>query len=209
MTCLQHTQLSISAQERLNEASIRDQMELNKLVAREQILNNSKFELTERKMQLQEYRRAVKNASYTKVSVSEEGEIKTEVKNDLLALPKRPIANFLFDDIVELVSSDGERGIYALGLTIDGRQEQIFLRDERMGKTEYFLKKITSVGGRLFVDREKDRRNILIGIWSELRRRCSKKMIIPVARGWLKEENEYKFIKEGALLWDEISRRAR
>ena len=124
-------------------------------------------------------------------------------------MPKRPIANFLFDDIVELVSSDGERGIYALGLTIDGRQEQIFLRDERMGKTEYFLKKITSVGGRLFVDREKDRRNILIGIWSELRRRCSKKMIIPVARGWLKEENEYKFIKEGALLWDEISRRAR
>ncbi len=202
-------QLNIPAQERLNEASIRDQMELNKLAVREQILNSAKLELSERKMQMQEYRRAVKSTNYTVVSISQIGVPKIEVKNDLITLPERSIANFRFDDIVELVSSDGEKGIYGLRISIEGTPIQVFLNAEKMGKPEYFMRKLTMVGGQILADKEKDRRNILISLWAELRRRCNQTLIVPVAAGWIKEETSYRFVKEGAVLWDQIIRRAK
>lgn len=194
----------------MEEAVLLEQMDISKLIAKEQIVNQSRIELAWQKMQMQEYRQAVKDASYTVVSVNNDGMIETKSQNAFVNLPKRPITNFCFDIMVKLVSADGDEGFFGLQIAINGKAVQIFLDAEKMGRPDYFMKKLTAVGGKILVDKERDRRNILTGLWVELLGNCKEVLTVPTRIGWMADPDKgYRLVKEGALLWQDIIRRAK
>lgn len=197
-------------QKRLNELQVRKQIELSNEVAKANFRNDSRMELERRKMCLQEYKRQLRAVSYTEVSLKEDGTIEAKEKNAIVNLPKIPISNFSFEAIANLVSSDGECGIYGLELIIDNKQVQIFLNAHKMGRPEYFMKKITEVGGRIFADTNKKSRNIIIGLWSELRKQCKDTVVVPTHIGWITDKQErYRFVEEGRMLWSDVIKRAK
>lgn len=207
---MQQYSLNEQAQDRLNELQMRKQIELNNEVAKANFLNDSRMELERRKMCLQEYKRQVRAVSYTEVSLKGDGTIEAKEKSALVNLPKIPITNFSFEAIANLVSSDGGCGIYGLELIIDNKSVQIFLNAHKVGRPEYFMKKITEVGGRIFADTNKKCKNIIMGLWSELRKQCKDTVVVPTHIGWIIDKQErYRFVEEGKMLWSDVIKRAK
>jgi len=125
-------------------------------------------------------------------------------------MPQQRVSNFRFGIIFNLVSPEGEGGIYGLQLIVNEKDKYIFLDAEKIGKPNYFLKKITAKGGQLLVDKRVQRENILIRFWAILYDLCQETIVIPTHRGWMKKQNdEYKFVKEGEMLWEDVLRQAK
>lgn len=203
-------QIPPHVQERLNELQIKSQIELEKESAKIRIQNDARLDFEQRKMCLQESRRQIRAASYTVIRIEENGALQATVKNALLDLPSRPIANFDVGVMMNLVSSQGDRGIFGLQLVIGNTPKNVYLNAQKMNKIEYFLGKITSAGGRIFADTEKIRKNIAISLWTELLKRCAETVIVPANRGWIRDgKNHYRYVEKEAILWDEILRRAK
>lgn len=203
-------QIPPHVQERLNELQVKTQIELDKEASKSKIQNEARLDFEQRRMCLQESRRQIRAASYTVVRIEENGTLQATVKNAMLDLPSRPIANFEIDMIVNLKSSEGDGGIYGLQLVIQNVQKQIFLNAQKVGKLEYLMRKIMAVGGQIFADTEKNRKNIIASLWPELLKRCAETVIVPANRGWIRDgKKHYRYVEKEAILWDEILRRAK
>lgn len=208
-------------QARLEEQDIKNRMEISKkiaegkleiekAVAKERILNAEKLEYQQKKILTHEYRKEIAKTNYVEINFGTQGELELHTKNALVSVPKCDIANFLFKGIVELICSDGRSGFYKLFLLVNSRNEEVFLDRRKMGKAEYLLEKITEVGGRIYISKKSVRDNMLLDFVAKLIGICEKKEIIPANIGWNKiEEKEYKFIKKGELLWENIIEKAK
>lgn len=203
-------QINPQAQERLTEIQVKTQIELEKEAAKVKIQNDARLEFEHKKMYLQESRRQIRAASYIAVSIEENGEIQAKIKNLILDFPSRPIVNFCFDMMVNLKSSEGDGGIYGLQLVIGNTPRQIYMNAQKVGNMEYIMRKIREVGGQIFTNIDKNQKNFVASLWTELLRNCTETVIVPANRGWIRDgKRHYRYVDGRAILWDEILRKAK
>ena len=78
------------------------------------------------------------------------------------------------------------------------------------GKYNYLMEKIAESKGMIYANKQTERRNILLEFWIKALSLCKKEIIIPENIGWIRdEEQRYKFILEGTLLWKDILKRSK
>lgn len=199
-------------QEELWKSFVKNQWDVNKTVAKEQILHESRMRLAYEKMQMQEYRREMRKARHSAVVIREDGELEIRVQNPMVKVPDRRCANFKFLDILRLESVDGDGPIYVLFLEIKKAEQHIYLTGEKVGKGEYLLKKITEVGGQIFVESHKKKVDFLLDFWTAI---CSflsdqDKVLLSVSPGWITvDKNVYRFVEGGETLWKDMVRKAK
>lgn len=204
--------LSPKTQEDICGYYMKNLLDVNKTAAKEQILNESRMELAYEKMQMQEYRREMRKARYLKLMIREDGELEIQVQNPMIKVPDRRCANFKFLDILRLESVEGDGPIYVLFLEIEKAEQHIYLTGEKVGKGEYLLKKITEVGGQIFVESHKKKVDFLLDLWTAI---CSflsdqDKVLLSVSPGWITvDKNVYRFVEGGETLWKDMVRKAK
>ena len=204
--------LSPKTQEDICGYYMKNLLDVNKTAAKEQILNESRMELAYEKMQMQEYRREMRKARYLKLMIREDGELEIQVQNPMIKVPDRRCANFKFLDILRLESVEGDGPIYVLFLEIEKAEQHIYLTGEKVGKGEYLLKKITEVGGQIFVESHKKKVDFLLDFWTAI---CSflsdqDKVLRSVSPGWITvDKNVYRFVEGGETLWKDMVRKAK
>ncbi|MCI8593576.1 MAG: hypothetical protein HFI88_14830 [Lachnospiraceae bacterium] len=204
--------LSPKTQEDICGYYMKNLLDVNKTAAKEQILNESRMELAYEKMQMQEYRREMRKARYLKLMIREDGELEIQVQNPMIKVPDRRCANFKFLDILRLESVEGDGPIYVLFLEIEKAEQHIYLTGEKVGKGEYLLKKITEVGGQIFVESHKKKVDFLLDFWTAI---CSflsdqDKVLLSVSPGWITvDKNVYRFVEGGETLWKDMVRKAK
>ncbi|MGN0512886.1 MAG: hypothetical protein ACI4GD_01310 [Lachnospiraceae bacterium] len=193
------------------EAYVRKkQMDNDMAVEREWAINKERIYLAQRKVQLNEYHKENAKARYVEVLVDVDGQLKYEVHNPLLKVPTREIANFRIIQLTELRSSEGEEGIYLLKIQVGEVMRDIYISSDKAGNPKYFLKKITSVGGRIFANKATEQMAILEGLWSTLVACCQEKRVIPSHCGWIRsEEDKFIFVESGETLWKEVMQKAK
>lgn len=196
--------------EELVKHHAKNQMDIDKAIAKEQYLNDLKMDLAQRKMQLQEYRRESRKAEYVEVVIDAEGGLKAWTKNAMMNFRERQVANFQVLKATCLQSSNGESGIIQLDLKIGHREISLYLNIKEMMKMDYILGKITTVGGQIYGSTKKEKELILNGLWVKLCDLCRETDTIPVAYGWYRDKlGNYKFAEEGTQLWRNIIEKAK
>lgn len=186
------------------------QMEIEKAVLKEKLLNAEKLDYEQNKNQMQEFRKEISKRNFIAIDFGTQGEVELHTKNALVQVPKCNIANFLFKGIVELICSDGRSGFYKLFLQVNSRNEEVFLDRRKMGKAEYLSEKITGVGGRMYANKKTVRDDILLNFAARLVEICEKEEVIPANIGWIKiPEDKYKLIRKGETLWQDIIEKAK
>lgn len=186
------------------------QMEIEKAVLKEKLLNAEKLDYEQNKNQMQEYKKEVTKMNYLEIGFGTQGEVELHTKNALVKVPECNITNFLFKGIEELICSDGRSGFYKLFLLVNSRNEEVYLDRRKIGKAEYLLEKITGVGGRIHANKKTVRDDILLNFVAKLVEICEEEKIIPANIGWIKiPEKNYKFIQKGELLWKDIVENAK
>lgn len=181
------------------------ELEIEKSIRKERLMNVERLDFIGKKIQMQEYRKEVQKANYVEIQLGYEGEIAMETRNVLVSIPQHKIVNFCFDNLVRLISSDGEYGFFRLDLHIDLKKIQIFLDEKKVGKSKYLMKKIVEAGGNIYADRRVIQENILLAFWAKISSICKKREIIPSNVGWIKDvDGNYKFIQKGDMLWKDV-----
>lgn len=197
-------------QEEIRLLQEKSRVEIEKTVLKEHYLNQERMDLAQKKMQLREYAKESRKASYEELIVGADGELSMKTKNLLINIPQRKIANFNFCEIYKLKSSNGKEGFYLLILSIDSRKKGIYLDVRKAGKNNYLMEKIAEAGGMIYANKPRQRQNILLGFWIKALSLCKKEQIIPENIGWIRdEENIYKFVPEGTLLWEDIIKKSK
>ena len=179
-------------------------------LAKEVCLNQQRMDLAQQKMRLQAYRKEAEKARYSEVVIGQGGEVEIVIKNPLVVVPQRKVANFRCSPLIRLESSDGDEGYFRLGIEIDGKCRDIILDGGKVGKVSYLLKKINAVGGRIFADKKSEAEQIVKNLWSTLLGECQQTIVIPACTGWIMdEERKFKFIEEDQELWEQIRNKAK
>lgn len=193
-------------QRNIEELYAKKNIEIGAAVTKEACLNDVRFDLLRRKTELQEYRREVAKGNHLEISIGNNGEIEAHVKNAFVKIPTRKISNFHFVEGYELKSSSGEKGFYYLLISLDGGKHiHIFLNTKKMGRIQYFERKITEFGGIILANTRKERENILIGLWAEICRKSKGILEVPVREGWISgHDSKYRFVERGEILWDTV-----
>lgn len=208
-------QIGLNEQYMLNQLEIgktvaKSQIEVEKAVWKQHLLNQEKIDFEQKKIRLQEYRKEMQKAKYEEVYFIAQGEIEVRTKNLLVDAPKRRLSNFQFKNIFRLKSTDGNDNFYLLELFANMKNIQVFLNGEKVGKPDYLMKKITEVGGEIYANKRRERENILIALWTKMCSLCEKTIIIPSHIGWIRDGNKgYKFIEKEDLLWEDIVKKAK
>ena len=191
----------------LQEKSI---VEIKKTVLKEHYLNQERMDLTQKKLWLNEYAKEARRASYDELIIGADGELSMQTQNLLVSIPRREISNFNFCEIYKLKSSNGKEGFYLLVLSVDSRKKEIYLDLRKAGKNSYLMEKITEAEGMIYANKPRQRQNILLEFWIKALSLCKKAKIIPENIGWIRdEEQRYKFISEGDLLWKDILKKSK
>ena len=179
-------------------------------IERECAITEERMYLAQRKVQHREYCKENARARYIEILIDADGQLKYEVHNPLLKVPPREIANFRISGLTELRSSEGEEGIYLLKIQVGEVMRDIYISSDKAGKPKYLLKKITSVGGRIFTNKATEQMAILEGLWSTLVACCQEKRVIPSHCGWIRsEEDKFIFVESGEILWKEVMQKAK
>ena len=160
-------------------------------------------------MQQQEMRREAQHARFTEVRISEKGIIELEVINPLVPVPKRELANFRDPKLVKIVSTDGDQGIYRLSFDLAGKKREVYLLEEKVGKSDYILQKIIAAGGQILVDKKSTKKTLVENLWICLIVNCNKTLVVPTHYGWSKYGNKFYFWEEGEEVWETIRLKAR
>ena len=126
------------------------QMDYEYELAKANMLNAARMDLAVKKVQLQEYRRAVRKAEYEKMTITQDGDLKIQTKNAIVELQERKLANFCFKEIFCLINSDGETGFFLLSLQSGERKMQVVLDESKIGKYTYIKRKLHEVGARFY-----------------------------------------------------------
>lgn len=186
------------------------QMDYEYELAKANMLNAARMDLAVKKVQLQEYRRAVRKAEYEKMTITQDGDLKIQTKNAIVELQERKLANFCFKEIFCLINSDGETGFFLLFLQSGERKMQVVLDESKIGKYTYIKRKLHEVGARFYSKKKSEEEKYVMGFWEHLCSQNKKKLMIPTHFGWIQDENgQLKFIKEGEILWKDILKKAK
>ncbi len=186
------------------------QMDYEYELAKANMLNAARMDLAVKKVQLQEYRRAVRKAEYEKMTITQDGDLKIQTKNAIVELQERKLANFCFKEIFCLINSDGETGFFLLSLQSGERKMQVVLDESKIGKYTYIKRKLHEVGARFYSKKKSEEEKYVMGFWEHLCSQNKKKLMIPTHFGWIQDENgQLKFIKEGEILWKDILKKAK
>lgn len=187
-----------------------DESEIEKSIRKERLMNEERLDFVAKKIQMQEYTKELQKAAHEEVYFGLQGEVEVYTKNAIVDVPRRKLANFQFRRIFRLTSSEGDDGFYLVELLANMKNIQIFLNGEKVGKPDYLMKKITEVGGEIYVNKRRERENILIALWTKMCSLCEKTIIIPSHIGWIRDGNKgYKFIEKEDLLWEDIVKKAK
>lgn len=190
-------ELAVHQQKQIISANMRISEEAEKANIREN--------MEMRKELRKEYRRECNRASYCEMVIDEDGQISILPRNKLVEIPKRQVVNFQFVDIYELMSIEGDSGIFLLEMEIEKRKVRLYMDGVKAGNAEYLMKKIVSAGGEIFMQKKSDKEALLQSLWAILRRKCRKTQLYSTHAGWIKLQNGgYQFIGEGAVLWKDI-----
>lgn len=204
------TPVSQQGEERLNELRAKKGIEIEAAIVKEAYLNDVRYDLLDRKIKLQEYRREVRKARYEEVVLGESGELKVQIRNTMIDIPQRDIANFKISSIYNLKSSQGEEGFLLLMMKINNREVPVYLDTAKMGRTDYFMRKINRAGGEIYTGSRRERENILRDLWVKLSLRISGTIIVPSCVGWISEEGgTFRFVGKEELLWEQVVKEAK
>lgn len=210
---MDYTSLSsanLEMQTELQQYDMKNRMDIDKAVALEYALNEAKLDFAQKKMQMYEYWKEARKASYVNVYIGTKGELVAETKSALAQFPKREVANFNFAGIAYLQSDKGADGIFWLNIRIGNDEKKIFLKENKVGNLDYFMKKIVAAGGKFLANKEKEREDLLAALWAGLCIRCEKVIIVPEKRGWYRDAmGNYKFAEEGDMLWLDVLEKAK
>lgn len=198
-------------QRRINVLCAEKNIEIGAAVTKEAYLNDVRVDLLRRKVELREYRKEMAKGNHLEISIGKNGELEAHIQNAFIKVPTRKVTNFRFADCYNLKSSSGEEGIMLLLLySEDGRLLQIFLNLKKMGRMQYFEKKITEAGGVILANTRKERENILVSFWVEICGRSKGTVEIPIREGWISgHKPKYQFVERGEVLWAEIIKLAK
>lgn len=181
----------------------------NMAVDKEWRLNEAKLSLAYGKMTLQEWRKEQQKMRHECVSISENGEIKRTVENAIVKVPECSCVNFQFISLVEMLSTEGDEGLYRLQLRIGQNVKTFVLDAKKMGSPKYFTRKLTEAGATILLDKQRDRENFLVQLWSLLLSLCKERVLVPTCVGWNKVRGKFKFVEEEAMLWEEMKKSAK
>lgn len=147
---------------------------------------------------------------YYEIEIGGAGELKLQTKNSWIDVPERGVANFKYKGLFPLVSSDGDKGIFVLDLEIGNDDFYVYLDESKIAKNNYLMRKITFVGGRIFVNSQKFKEELLKDFWTTIYPLRIGDIIIPTHTGWVElGNNSFKFVEEGETLWQDIIKRAK
>lgn len=211
----QETKNRLAEQDARNQMEIaktacENQLEIEKAVNKERLLNSERLEFQEKKALMQEYYREVRKRNYFEIYFGNQGELEVLTKNPIVSIPQEKSANFCLESIEKLLCSDGKCGFYRLIILINSKEKEIFLDENKMGDPKYFMKKITQAGGQIYTNKKIIRENILLAFWLKLSAICEKTVIVPLNIGWIKDlDGYYKFIERGKLLWKDVLEKAK
>lgn len=201
---------NLEMQTELQQYDMKNRMDVNKAIAMEYALNEAKLDFVQKKMRTYEFWKEARKASYVNVYIGAEGELEAETKSALVQLPKRKVANFNFAGIAYLQSDKGADGIFWLNIRIGNDEKTIFLKENKVGNLDYFMKKIVAVGGKFFANKEKEKKDLLAALWAGLCIRCESVIIVPEKKGWYRDEiGNYKFAEESDMLWLDVLEKAK
>lgn len=179
-------------------------------VTKARCLNEIRDEYAQKKEVRSEIRREMRKAQYNKIVIGETGKLILKTENSWIDVPERKIANFKFLGLFPLISSEGENGIFVLNLEIINVEKYVYLDEAKIGKSGYMFKKITAVGGKIFEKSQKEKESILQNFWTSIYPICTQEIVIPVKHGWVSlGKNNYKFVKEGELVWKDYVKKTR
>lgn len=207
-----YSSVTVEEQElrRQREYYLKKQMDYEYELAKANMLNAARMDLAVKKVQMQEYRRAVRKAEYEKMTITQDGDLKIQTKNAIVELQERKLANFCFKEIFCLINSDGETGFFLLSLQSGERKMQVVLDESKIGKYTYIKRKLHEVGARFYSKKKSEEEKYLMGFWEHLCSQSKKEVMIPTHFGWIQDENgQPKFIKEGEILWKDILKKAK
>lgn len=207
-----YSSVTVEEQElrRQREYYLKKQMDYEYELAKANMLNAARMDLAVKKVQLQEYRRAVRKAEYEKMTITQDGDLKIQTKNAIVELQERKLANFCFKEIFHLINSDGETGFFLLSLQSGERKMQVILDESKIGKYTYIKRKLHEVGARFYSKKKSEEEKCVMVFWEHLCSQSKKELMIPTHFGWIQDENgQPKFIKEGEILWKDILKKAK
>ena len=197
-------------QEEIRLLQEKSRVEIEKTVLKEHYLNQERMDLAQKKLRLNEYVKEARKANYDELIIKANGELSMQTKNLFVNVPPREISNFRFYEIYKLRSSNGDGGIYLLILLVNSNKTKIYLDSRKAGKSNYLMEKVTEAKGVIYANRPMERQNILLGFWIKSLSLCKKEKVIPANTGWIRdEENIYKFVPEGTLLWEDIMKKSK
>ena len=90
--------------------------EMEYTLAKEFYLNQQRMDLAQQKMRLRAYRKEAEKSRYSEVVIGQGGEVEIVIKNPLVVVPQRKVANFRCSPLIKLESSDGDEGYFRLGI---------------------------------------------------------------------------------------------
>lgn len=187
----------------------RKAIEINVAVEKEWRLNEAKLALAHQKMTLQEWRKEQQKTRHESIAISKNGEIKRTVENAIVKVPECSCVNFQFISLAEVVSTEGEEGLYRLQLRIGQAVKVLVLDAQKMGSPTYFVRKLTEAGAVILLDRRRDRENFLVQLWSLLLSLCRERILVPTCVGWNKVQGRFRFVEEEVMLWGEMKKSAK
>ncbi len=187
----------------------RKAIDTNMAVDKEWRLNEAKLALAYGKMTLQELRKEQQKTRHESIAIAENGEIKRTVENAIVKVPECSCVNFQFVSLAEMVSTEGEEGLYRLRLRIGQTVKTLVLDAQKIGNPKYFARKLTEAGATILLDKQRDRENFLVQLWSLLLSLCKTRVLVPACVGWNKDQGKFNFVEEEAMLWEEMKKFAK
>ena len=187
----------------------RKTIDTNLAVEKEWRMNEAKLSLAYRKMSMQEWRKEQQKTRHESVAIAENGEIKRTVENAIVKVPECSCVNFQVVCLVEVVSTEGDEGLYQLRLRIGQKVKTLVLDAKKMGSPIYFGRKLTEAGAVILLNKRRDRESFLVQLWSLLLSLCKERILAPTCVGWNKIRGKFKFVEEEAMLWKEMQKSAK
>lgn len=177
-------------------------IEVNAELVKQQQLYEIKDAYAQRREARHEFQKEFKKAKYYEIIIKDGGKLILETKNSWINVPEQEVGNFKFLGLFPLGSSDGDRGISALSLEIEGIEKTTYITNSKVGKGGYLLRKITDVGGKVFAGSKKNQEFFLLEFWTAIYPLRTDVVIIPEHVGWILEgKNQFKFVEKGTKVW--------
>lgn len=180
-------------------------LEVEKAKAKAEIAKQNTLEIFEKKLLANELAREYREARIEEISISDEGGIVLGVRNTLVNVGQRVIANLKRPTVGVFRPLDaGAPPCYLLSGFLNEEEIKVFLDSEKLGRGSYLVEKLARAGIRFYLP-DKKVKEMGIKLIATLAGNCAEVTALPERDGWAKlEDGSFCFFGEGELNWRRI-----